>query len=524
MPNHSPNILHRILTPLNAVRRRLQIQRVLNIGTVTLFTVSMLTAIFFLGQRLPGKIPSAGFDIFVTVMEAAALIGALLVFAVWLFFAVSALRHLKSVKGNTPAQRSDECYCLKDRLLTATQILKKNGVTPLEQLQLEDAAVFADGIEPQRVAPYRVPKYFKTALAMSVLAFVLGVLPPLPQQQDTAEAVEPVPQTALSVTQLLGEDFIEDIEQLAEKNPNERTVKELSDKMKEYVKRLEEVKNDRKEILAAVSEMEEELRQAIRELQHGTGETMKKIGEALTAAQATQQAGEALKDGRFADAKEQLQKFDGKAVNSMTSQERDTVTKMMEDITKAMEQSGQQNGQQALKDAAQKFGDAMDVNDGEKAKEAAAQLAEESGKQALRNEITEALEGKLSMLGLNKSEQNGGDSGEGANDGGNSTNKATEESKNWGTGAAGNPNEGQETNLEGNRERQNITGSMTGEGESEYEKFRSNDVSQEQTSRQFRESFQEYRRMSEQVLESEPLPLGQRQMIRRYFKAIEPKE
>ena len=40
--------------------------------------------------------------------------------------------------------------------------------------------------------------------------------------------------------------------------------------------------------------------------------------------------------------------------------------------------------------------------------------------------------------------------------------------------------------------------------------------------RSYREAYQKYRKMSEAVLDSEPIPLGHRQTIRRYFELIRP--
>jgi hypothetical protein len=40
--------------------------------------------------------------------------------------------------------------------------------------------------------------------------------------------------------------------------------------------------------------------------------------------------------------------------------------------------------------------------------------------------------------------------------------------------------------------------------------------------RTYREQYQKYRRMTEAALNSEPIPLGHRQTIRRYFELIRP--
>jgi hypothetical protein len=40
--------------------------------------------------------------------------------------------------------------------------------------------------------------------------------------------------------------------------------------------------------------------------------------------------------------------------------------------------------------------------------------------------------------------------------------------------------------------------------------------------RAYRDQYQKYRRMTEAALNTEPIPLGQRQTIRRYFELIRP--
>ncbi|MDR0871193.1 MAG: hypothetical protein LBN39_10420 [Planctomycetaceae bacterium] len=502
-----------IIQTLNAVKRRMTVQRFLDMFVLcSVFSGTALAA-------------TALVRLFVPQLS---LLPQIMLFAVYLgIISGVILCSRRPLNTGVCACETDRVYQLKDRMLTATELLKRQEFTPLEQLQLEDAGVFAEKVAPKVVAPYHLPPYFKTMFAVFAAAVIFGSIPPFESMTKTVRAKEQ-PDETLAVAQRIQEEIVKDIEELAEKNPDERTVKELSKKMKDYVKQLEAVKNDRKETLATLSEMEEELRKAIKEMNLGTGEqNLKKIGDALSAAQATQDIGEALKEGKFTEAKQQLQKFDGKAVHSMTAKERETVSKMMEEFAKGMEKDGLKNAAKPLADAAKKMGDAMTEGNAEKAKEAAGQIAEESAKQAAKKEIAEGLEGKLSMLGLNKADMNSGaaNEGDGADNGGESTHKASQESKNWGAGAAGKPNEGKETNLEAKREKQNISGSMLGDdGESEYEKFRTNELSKEQTSQQYKESFQEYKQQSESVLESEPLPLGQRQIIRRYFKNIEPKE
>jgi len=66
-----------------------------------------------------------------------------------------------------------------------------------------------------------------------------------------------------------------------------------------------------------------------------------------------------------------------------------------------------------------------------------------------------------------------------------------------------------------------ITG-IQGNGPSEFEKITSKEGSEESTRIGYKDAYKEYQKMSESVLETEPIPLGQRRMIRQYFEAIRP--
>ena len=60
-----------------------------------------------------------------------------------------------------------------------------------------------------------------------------------------------------------------------------------------------------------------------------------------------------------------------------------------------------------------------------------------------------------------------------------------------------------------------------GEGASETETTHMPEGRQS-AARAYREQYQKYRRMTEAALDSEPIPLGHRETIRRYFELIRP--
>jgi len=413
------------------------------------------------------------------------------------------------------ARRVDRHYRFKDRLLTALKLMPKTEATLMERLQREDARRHAEQVDPKAVLPYRLPPNFFWSISIALLALTISVASPFFNKHQAYAAAERLPEV-LSAIETLREDLIEKVEELAENNPDEQDIKELADKLKELLAQLDESANDRKESLGTLSEMESAIRAAMAAFQlESIDVSMRELAEAFSAAEATRAAGQAMKEGHYSKAADELEKLNS---DSMSRQERRTVSEQMRQAAQGMSR----RGQQTLMQATLKMAEAMENNT--QCKEGACQLAGECRKQSLRKGICEGLEGKLALLGLCKSECNGGGQCQSGGNGGQDTSRSDSPTNSWGTGVAGNPASGEETNLDGSRQRRDITGMIGSVGNSEYETLSSSEAAQELSGRELRDTFQEYRKMSEVVLETEPIPLGQRQMIRRYFESIRPSE
>ena len=97
--------------------------------------------------------------------------------------------------------------------------------------------------------------------------------------------------------------------------------------------------------------------------------------------------------------------------------------------------------------------------------------------------------------------------------------KSTSPSSTFGAETSGNV-QGEKTNLLGQRNNVDITGTP-GEGPSDVETTASPEARQ-QARRGYKDVYKKYRKMSDAVLDSEAIPLGHRQTIRRYFELIRP--
>jgi hypothetical protein len=80
--------------------------------------------------------------------------------------------------------------------------------------------------------------------------------------------------------------------------------------------------------------------------------------------------------------------------------------------------------------------------------------------------------------------------------------------------------DGDRTKLDSARKREQVEGQM-GEGASETETAHMPEGRQA-AARAYQDQYKKYRRMTEAALNSEPIPLGHRQTIRRYFELIRP--
>lgn len=494
-----------ILTPLAVVRRRLRTQRVIE-GTSWGLLGGSFFALPFLVAHLLGVFSGGSpLILFVATTGAGLLLGA-------------AVGRFWPLDWHESARCADRHYRFKDRLLTALKLLPRSKATPMERLQLEDAARHAEQVDPKVVQPYRLPRHFAWSVCVALLALAISLAPSFLSRYQAVAAAQRLPEV-VSAVDTLQENLIEKVEELAEKHPEEKEIKELADQLKELLAQLDDAATERKESLATLSEMEAAIRSTMNAFQlEAVDQSMKELAEALGAAEATRSAGQSMKDGQYSKAADELEKFN--ATDSMSKQERRAVPEQMRRAAEGMNR----RGQKSLSQATLKMAEALEKCDNAQCKSGACQLAGECRKQSLRKGICEGLGGKLALLGLCKSECNGGGQCQGEKNGAQNTSKSDQASKSWGTGAAGDPTSGEETNLDGTRQRQDITGMIGSEGDSEYEKMNSAEAQQEQTGRALRDVFQEYRKMSEAVLESEPIPLGQRQTIRRYFESIRPAE
>ena len=410
----------------------------------------------------------------------------------------------KSDKGAAAAV--DAHYDLKDRARTALDFETKAEPSVLHTLQIEDAERHLAKVKAGEVAPFRLPKALAYAASLLLLAVGLLVWPVAPGKNANAGPAAPVPSIVAEA-----EMTIERLKELDELAKSERDP-ELEKLVKELIEKAEEMKQpgvDLKEALAKLSEMQAKI--ASQQAQYNVGlvdAQLQSLGAAMQAAEATDAAGSALMDNKFDQAAKELEKLEDPPGDK----------KEAKTLEEKLNQVAQQMGEVGL---GQMSGAAAEMAEGAKGgntskfKKAAKSLADLTKGHAGRRRIKTILDGEIEAL----NESKGGQCNSEFARRGKMPQKSTAPSNSWGLATSGNVL-GDKTKLQANRKVEEITGTE-GEGSSEMETTHSPEGKQ-QAARAYKDNYQKYKKMSEDVLDSEPIPLGHRQTIRKYFELIRP--
>lgn len=411
------------------------------------------------------------------------------------------------------ARAIDQVCHLKDRTQTALQFMLRGGgrdadsvgdhrATVMQRLQIEDAEAHAARISPEKVAPIHSPRLWSLAISLTVAAFILAIFsgrPPTLQAMEQANAV--VERQADRI-----EHHLEDLKQLQEqeKNPElEQLVKELQ----ELIEQMKLPGVDAKEALAKISEMEASLQQMQQQLDDPqTSSELQQIGEALALSDAMAMAGAALSKGELEKAAEQLEKLDLPELDRKTET---AVTEKLDNVNR-----GNQDGAPKSKtqQAASQISQGLSQGNRSKFQDGMRGLAGEARKQGRKKKLTDLLKKQSQCLSECKGECESEcrSQAESNKKGGSKA----------GTAASGNQ-PGDKTGKLKTNPQMNIKGQESSSGDSEIETM-SGDEQQQEALRNYRERVDEYEALTESALESESIPLGHRQTIRKYFQMIRP--
>ena len=408
------------------------------------------------------------------------------------------------------ARAVDRHYQLKDRTESALDFARKQvpaDKAAFAELQLADAMSHLSRVEPEAVVPYKAPRFLPGAIVAAAAAIVLALVP---LKQDEASASSSKPDENI-VAQA---DEISDSLKELEKELNKDVDPELEQLLKELKQKAEELKEpgvDVKEALAKISEMQAAIQSAQSQASlEQVDQQLQEIGEAMASAKALEGAGQALAEGKY-----------DKAVKELTDLgdielERNEARNTAEKLKKAAKRAKGDAGDGSISDAANEMAEGIEDGDAQKVKGAAKQLGEKAKGQARKKKINDLLNAELTSLSECK-----GNCQKNSTAKGKKKEKSNNPSQVYGMGESGNI-DGDATNLAANLNKEQING-QAGEGVSEFETSSSSEGRQE-AQRGYKDVYQKYKKMSDAVLESENIPLGHRQTIRKYFESIRPQQ
>ena len=401
---------------------------------------------------------------------------------------------------HSAAVQIDRNCGLKDRVATAWTFLNRGHLTPVQQLQVEDAEQRSSAVDAARVVPLRVPRAFPVGVVLSGAAIALAFMAP-GVKPVVAAVADPV-----VINQALRLD--EELEQLQEFNQEDRDpeIEKLLEQLAETLEQLQQPGVDPKEALAKLSEMEAALEAQQQQLASPQMDAqMQQLGEALSLAEPLATAGMALEQGEFEKAAEEMERQDLPELDRQTER---AVVEKLDQLKQAAADGAQRQLQEALGQASGGLSGAnrRQFQDGMKG------LAGQTRKHARRKKLASLLRQQCQSLSECKGECESACMNRmlAANKGGN----------NWGTAYSGNE-PGDKTPLMKTNKTLDIKGQESAEGDVDVETVQSSEQQQEAV-REYREKIEKYEQLSESVLESEPIPLGHRQTIRRYFELIRP--
>lgn len=398
----------------------------------------------------------------------------------------------------------DRCYALKDRTSTALEFGSRPALPTVEQLAFDDALLHLKTIKPHEVVPWQMPRVLPYAIATLVATLSLVIVGSWNQPAAAGK-----PET-LDVVVAQADRAAEELAELEEYAENEKD-EELKKLVKELAAAIEQMKEpgtDVREALAKLSEMQAALQaEQAKRNPVAIDAQFQAVGEALALAEQLAEAGEALSAGKYEKAAEELAKAEAPELDRATEK---AVKEKLEKAAKEAQSSGQSSLSEALGKMSAGLG-----NDKKSFSEGSQKLAGEAGKQGKRKKLNDLLTKQCNCLGECKGE---------CECEGNKTAKGKSNKsggKNW--GLAGSDNEQGERTAKLGGKQEKIKGQQSGEGEVETETTHSPEGSQ-QAQREYRDNYSKYKKISEEVLDSEPIPLGHRQTIRKYFESIRPND
>lgn len=504
--------LHVHLAPVRARFRRRHVLRGLHVGVVASAVICLLAAL--------SRWVSAG-SAPTPALVLAAVIGPPLVGAIF--------GGCWRCAWQSAAAAVDRTFGLKDRASTALQFAQGTTLSELQQMQIRDAEQHLQTVNPVEAVPLWVPWSLCGWLCVILCACGLwrstaaAAVPERPPavSQGIVEATEHIRQDLAAMEQLVQQADLQELQPLLQQ-------------LREHLQQLNHPEIQPRAALAAISEMQ----QALAAFQAGDrlpvwNARLQELGEALSAVDAWESASSALQRQEFETAARALEKARTRGISD--EQARAAEDKLRQ-VADAMREAGMSELQEQVTDLA----DSLAAQDQSSLQDSSRSLARSLDRHQRLQDVSEVLQAQLDRLADYKAMARRPDSplesSDGADDANPSNDSPVAAAGAGASGAAGSLGasgqggrnagathvdhvEGRQSLLESQRQIARLTGRLSDEGTLQTETVAVQEAHQE-AQRTPQQIVADYQRRSERAVQSEKIPLGHRETIRRYFESL----
>jgi len=480
---------HRLFDRLRGVKRRQVLMRAVRWGSVGLLSGAAVATVLALYGLVSQQTEPRWLGVFVML-------------AVPIISIIAAL--VSPLTWRMAATAIDESLGLKDRSLTALTFLEHGRENDFHHLQVDDALQHLSSVDARAVIPFRWPRSLTVAGSTLFLATILSLWPIQPAAIQAS--IQPPNPVFVEQSEILLEN-LEELKELAKESGDEELVATI-DELEKDAETLKEEGIDQREALAKLSEIENAL--LAQQAKYNVGlvdAQLSSLGEAMSASKMLEGVGAALQAGDYEQAAKKLEEISPDA--KMSQREAKATSEKMDQVAKGMAEAGLASLSQSVSEASEKLSEG-----GASACEACKGLSQCVSKHAQKKKLSDLLCSNCNKVGECK-----GNCKKNSLVRNRARKKSDSPSENYGMTASGNT-DGEMTDLLARKNLVRVSGEM-GDGSSETEMTHSPEGKQS-ASRSYREVYQQYQKMSEAVLDREPIPLGHRETIRKYFELIRP--
>ncbi|MCA9057369.1 MAG: hypothetical protein KDA85_02680 [Planctomycetaceae bacterium] len=494
-----------LLALLRPVIRRHKQQECLNQACRGLRAGLLTTILLLLGQQLLGQ------RLLQVQWSAVLLLPALLPAVL--------LATIRLIRRDSPlpaARICDRYFQLKDRLVSSVQFATSGTpLTPLTRLLLQETCESVQSLSLPEAMRWQWPTQVRSTFAVTILLGFLLLLLPAPV---TAPINSSMREARESTAAAIAADLTE-LADLAEETGN-TDLQQLVNRLREDAQQLTTPETSIRDAMATVSTMQARLNQMRAALDIELIDAQfANLGAALAEAAPLRPAGSALMKQQLseaADALDELQQL------KLEHPEALAVADQLDQVASTM----QQENLKELGDKVEQLADNVRNHNGEGMQAAGQSLAESIREHQSARQLAQALRARAQRMADSKSAMR--DSQQKAQTAGGSNeqqdklaNGSGSGGKNAGSAAAG-ATTGEAERLQSQLQMVRLAGQLGEQGDSETERTTDLAPREESAQRQAQQVHSKYQRMSEAAIESEQIPPGHRETIRRYFSSIRP--